>query len=122
DVLGRPDVEAARRLAHDDELWLLRELAPQDDLLLVPTGEVADDRARVRRPYVELLREPIAIRADRRVVEHATLAERRMVLLPAIAARLETADVEDRARRRHRGAGLHLLELAADHEPRDLRR
>src|SRR5260370_19088068 len=79
DVLGRPDVEASGRLAHDDELRLLRELASEDDLLLVAAREVADDRARVRRPDVELRGEPIAVRADRRLIHHAALAERVVV-------------------------------------------
>src|SRR5207237_7766036 len=64
DVLGRADVQAAGRLADHDERGLLGELAPEDDLLLVAARQVADDRAGVRWPHVELLREAIAVRPD----------------------------------------------------------
>src|SRR5947209_724607 len=47
------DVDAARRLIGDDQLRVAREGAPDDDLLLVPTGERSRDRIRVRRADVE---------------------------------------------------------------------
>ena len=52
DVLDRADVEAARRLGRHDQLERPRELAGDDDLLLVAAGQVArrvEDRRRCGR-------------------------------------------------------------------------
>src|SRR5205814_3209933 len=81
DVLRGPDVEPPGRLADHDELRLLRELAAEDDLLLVAARQVGHDGAGVGRPDVELLGEAVPLRAGRGVVEHPAPAEWRVVLL-----------------------------------------
>src|SRR6185503_1161401 len=71
DVLGRSDVEAASRLADDDESRALRDLATEHDLLLVATGERPHDRARVRGTNVELPGQAIAFFRDRLALKDA---------------------------------------------------
>ena len=68
DVLDRADVETARRLRRDDQLDRPRELARDDDLLLVAARQRARQRVDRRRPDVEV--------AGRRLRASARMASR----------------------------------------------
>src|SRR5581483_7583113 len=65
DLALRADVDAGRRLVHEQDLRLGPDPLRDDDLLLVPAGEEPDrlvDRAQPdRQPLDERLREPVAL-------------------------------------------------------------
>ena len=85
DVLDRADVEAARRLRGEDELHRHRELARDDDLLLVAARQGAGQRVDRRRPDVEVLdalRGACSLTASRSKI-------------PRLAVRLAVVGVED---------------------------
>ena len=56
--LDRADVEPARRLGDDEDERIVRELAPEDELLQVPAGEIAHGRLRPRRLHVVAADDP----------------------------------------------------------------
>ena len=52
DELDGADIDAARRLADEQQLGIALDLARQHDLLLVAAGEVGGLQPRIRRPHV----------------------------------------------------------------------
>ena len=66
DELDAADVHAARRLRHQQELRRQRQLAAEDQLLLIAAGEGAGGEVEVRRADVEGFDDPLGAPADRR--------------------------------------------------------
>ena len=107
-----PDVEAAGRLAGDQQLVLAPELPGQDDLLLVAAGQRADRGVHRGGADVELLvTRSAALAGDRGQVEVEAGGERRLVVTrrapccrPPRSRRSARLPAGPRARRRTRRA------------------
>ena len=76
DILGRADVEAARRLLGDQERRLVREFARHDDLLQVAARERADIDALIRDADGEPADEQARPLGDRGRVDEPAAGER----------------------------------------------
>ena len=73
--LDRADVEPARRLGDDEDERVVRELAPQDELLEIAAGEVAYGRSRPGGLHVVAADDPegsLAHASKRRGVDRVT--------------------------------------------------
>ena len=92
--LDRPHVEAARRLGRDQHLRVARDLARDDDLLLVAAGEAARARLRAAAAHVELLDQPCGALDHPRGKQPAPLRVRRLrvVVQPDV---LRDGELED---------------------------
>ena len=81
DVLDRADVEPARRLRRDQDDRVARDLARDDDLLLVAAGERPREGERAAAADVELLDQAHRPLHEPRGVEPAVLRVRRPVVV-----------------------------------------
>jgi hypothetical protein len=93
-VFDGPDVDAARRLADDQEVRVRLDLARDDELLLVAAGEFRRPEQRVRRAHVEFLHLG-ACPSDHLVAVEPEAPAQRLVMMPAendVLAGIEGAD------------------------------
>ena len=66
DELDRADIDAARRLRHEQQLRLQLELAADDQLLLIAARQRARRQLRIRRTHIEALDDLGGAPPDRR--------------------------------------------------------